>query len=237
MALPKQILPTYSTKLPSTGQEIKFKPFTTKNEKALLLAQQSEELDVMVDTLLEVLEDCITTKGIDVNTFAIFDIEYMFLQIRSRSVGEIAELIFSCDDCTVDTAKTKIAFDLNKVNVEFDKTHSKRVVLFDEVGVMMKYPTYKTLNKINEQKTEDEVEFDLILECIDYIFDGNEIHRLEDYSEQEVIEFFDGLTKENFQKIYQFFDTMPKLLQRVKYNCPVCGKKHDKVMEGIEYFF
>lgn len=236
MALPKQILPTYSTKLPSTGEEVKFKPFTTKNEKALLLAQESEELDVMIDTLIDVLKDCIITK-LDYDKLAIFDIEYLFLQIRCRSVGEIAELIFSCDACTDEKAKMKVSFDLNKVNVEFDKTHTKRIVLFDEVGVLMKYPTYKTLNKINENKTEGEIEFDLILECIDYIFNGNEIHKLEDESPQEVIDFFDGLTKPNFQKIYQFFDTMPKLVQRVKFNCPVCDKTHNKIMEGIEYFF
>lgn len=236
MALPKQILPTYSTKLPSTGEEVKFKPFTTKNEKALLLAQESEELDVMIDTLIDVLKDCIITK-LDYDKLAIFDIEYLFLQIRCRSVGEIAELIFSCDVCTDEKAKMKVSFDLNKVNVEFDKTHTKRIVLFDEVGVLMKYPTYKTLNKINENKTEGEIEFDLILECIDYIFNGNEIHKLEDESPQEVIDFFDGLTKPNFQKIYQFFDTMPKLVQRVKFNCPVCDKTHNKIMEGIEYFF
>lgn len=235
--LPRQILPTYTCKLPSTGEDIKYKPFTTRNEKALLLAQESEDLEVMTDTLIEVLSDCIVNK-IDMNKIAIFDIEYLFLQIRSKSVGEIAELIFSCDACVDNPkAKIKISFDLNKVNVEFDKLHTKRVVLFDDVGVMMKYPTYKTLNKINENRSEDEIEFDLILECVDYIFDGNEIHRLEDYTEQEVLDFFDGLTKENFQKIYNFFDTMPKLVQRVKYNCPICSKKHDKVMEGIEYFF
>jgi hypothetical protein len=233
---PKKSAPVYTTKIPSSGETIKFHPFLVEDEKALLIAQESEDLDVMIDTILDVISRCVLST-IDTDKLAIFDIEFIFLQIRAKSVGETAELIFSCDDCVTPTSKVKISFNLENINVEKNPKHTKRIPLFDDVGVMMKYPAYKSLKLLDSNLKDTEMEFDLVIDSVDYIFDKEEIHHVSDYSREEIVQFFNELTKENFNKVYEFFETMPQMVQRVKYKCPDCGKAHNKIIEGIEYFF
>lgn len=235
MALPKQSTPIYNTIIPSTEEKINFRPFLVKEEKALLLAQQSEDINVMVDTIKSVLKDCIKSDT-DINKLAIFDIEYIISQIRAKSVGEISELIFTCDVCTDPKAKVKIEFDLTKLKVTKNPNHNKKVSLFDDVGVVMKYPTINTVRKLdNGDMSVDEL-FSLIVDSIEYIYDSNEIYYTKEQTVDEVIEFINNLTQEQFGKIQEFFETMPKLRQEVSYTCPVCGRVHNKYLEGIESF-
>jgi hypothetical protein len=234
--LPRPTAPVYTTKVPSSNETIKFHPFLVQDDKALLIAQESEDIDVMIDTILDVISRCVVTP-LDTSKLAIFDIEYIFLQIRAKSVGESAELIFPCDVCDTETSKVKITFNLENINVDKNPNHTKRIPLFDDVGVMMKYPSYQSLKLYNTDKKDAEIEFALVLECVDYIYDKEEIHYLTDYTEEEILGFFNKLTKDNFNKIYAFFETMPELVQRVKYKCPDCGKVHNVILEGIEYFF
>ena len=150
MALPIQNTPVYTIKIPSTKKEIKFRPFLVKEEKALLVAQQSEDTQVMLDTLKEILRNCIKTP-IEVDELALFDIEYIFSQIRAKSVGEVVELIVRCDKCPEEDekARVKLTFDLTKLNVTFPEGHNKKIALFDDVGVVMKYPSLEIMNDLS----------------------------------------------------------------------------------------
>lgn len=236
-ALPKQKTLIYNTKLPSTQELIKFRPFLVKEEKALLIAQQSEDTLVLVDTLKNIVKSCVVNK-LDVNNLAMFDLEYLLLQIRGKSVGEIVELIFSCDECADPKAKVAVSFDISKIEVVKDPTHSKTIPLFDDVGLVMKYPSIDIIKNFESLDMDNlESVFDLIIKSIDYIYSGDKLFHAKEQSTQELSEFVDNLTQEQFQKLKVFYETMPRLRQDVSYTCPVCNKVHNKYLEGIETFF
>jgi hypothetical protein len=237
MALPIQNTPVYTLKVPSTKKDIKFRPFLVKEEKALLVAQQSEDSQVMLDTLKEILKSCIKTP-IEIDDLALFDIEYIFSQIRAKSVGEIVEFTVACDVCDDEKARVKLTFDLTKLNVEFPEGHTKKIPLFDEVGVVMKYPSLDIVNMIESVDQQDaEQVFGIVIKCIDFIYDGDEIHYAKDQTTEDLGKFLENLTQDQFKKVQGFFETMPKLSKSVAYDCPVCGKHHDKVVEGLSSFF
>jgi hypothetical protein len=238
MALPVQSTPTYNIAIPSTKENLKFRPFLVKEQKALLLAQQSEDASVMVDTLKGVIRSCAQSK-VDVDKLAIFDLEYIFSQIRSKSVGENVDLIFSCDVCDDEKAKVKITIDLSKLQVETDPKHEQKIHLFDDVGIVMKYPSVNVINTMDKYGVDAEVDlvFDIVCECIDYIYDSKEVYHASEQTKEELQSFVNNLTSEQFEKIEFFFETMPKLRQKVHYTCPVCSREHNKVLEGLNSFF
>lgn len=238
MALPMSNTPIYTLTIPSTGQTVKFRPFLVKDEKALLIAQQSEKLEVMIDTLKEVIKSCII-DDVDIETFATFDLEYVFTQLRAKSVGEIIELIFRCDTCKDDKAQTKVSIDLTQIQVVKAQDHTNKIPLFNDVGMVMKYPTAALIETLSETGLENDINkmFEIVVECIDYIYDADEIFYAKDSSKEELLEFLNNLTSDQFGKIQLFFNTMPKMSKDISYSCPVCGKKHDKVLEGLASFF
>ena len=237
MALPMNSSPVYNLTVPSSGKEIKYRPFLIKEEKALLLAHQSEDTKVMVDSLKQVIKDCVKDQ-IDVNTLATFDIEYIFTQIRAKSVGELVELYLKCDTCTDEKAVAKIDIDLTQIKVEKDPKHTNNVPLFDDVGVILKYPTVDIIKRLEniDSGNLDQV-FNIVVECIDSIYNTDEVFHAKDQTKAELMEFLNNLSSEQFQKIQTFFETMPKLRHLVNYTCPVCGKAHEKVLEGLNSFF
>lgn len=236
MALPINPTPTYSLVIPSTEQQVRFRPFLVKEEKALLIAQQSEDENVMVDTLKEVIKGCLKDE-VDVNKLALFDIEYIFAQIRAKSIGEIVELTFKCDTCEDEKAKVKMSFDLTNLKVEKDPEHSSTIELFDGVGIKMKYPSMSLLKKAREVKDGVSQIFDVVIDCIDFIFTADEMYYAKDQTKKELTEFLESLTSQQFVKVQRFFETMPKMRQNVDYKCPVCGKEHHKYLEGMNSFF
>jgi len=192
MALPKASTAIYTANIPSTDEEIKFRPFLVKEEKALLIAQQSEDSNVMVDTLKTIIQDCVIGK-IDVNTLAVFDLEYLLLQIRSKSIGEIAELYFSCDTCDDPKAKAKVYLDLTSIKVIINPNHSKKINLFDDVGIVMKYPNISDVNKFEQQDLDNIEEiFGLIISSISYIYDGSEIFHTKEQTKEDLEEFINN---------------------------------------------
>ena len=229
--------PIYNTVIPSTQKSIKFRPFLVKEEKALLIAQQSEDSNVLVDTLKNIVTSCIQEK-IDVDSLAMFDLEFLLLQIRARSIGEIIDLTFRCDTCEDPKAKATLSFDLTKIEVALNPLHTKTLELFDNVGVVMKYPNIDAIKKFEELDFDNiEVVFDLIVDSIDYIYSNDTVYHTKEQPKKEIIEFIENLTQEQFQKIKVFFETMPKVRKDVTYTCPVCQKVHNKYIEGIETFF
>jgi hypothetical protein len=241
MALPKQSAPMYNLKVPSTGASIKYRPFMVKEEKALLIAQQSEDPQVMVDTLKSVISSCVESKDVEVDSFATFDLEYLFTQIRAKSVGETVELLFQCDTDhgeMNEKARAKVTIDLTKIEVKKVAGHTNKISLFGDVGVVMKYPSIEVLSKLQGMdETNIESVFGIMIDSIDYIFDNEEIYHAKEQSSEELMEFLNNLSSDQFLKIQNFFTSMPKLSKEIEYDCPVCGRHHKKVLEGLQSFF
>lgn len=240
MALPLNATPIYNLTIPSTQKQFKFRPFLVKDEKALLIAQQSEDPITMLDTVKTVIAACAKSE-VDVDKLASFDIEYIFLQMRAKSVGENVELVFQCDeDHGVDNEKARSLVQINllDVKVETFEGHTNKIELFDDVGVVLKYPTIDTLKRL-EKATESGIDqvFDVVIDCIDYIYNTEEVFASKDQSREEMIEFLNNLTSDQFEKLQQFFYTMPQLRAYITYTCPVCNKVHNKYMEGLASFF
>lgn len=237
MKLPMNATPVYTLTIPSTGKEMKYRPFLVRDEKALLIAQQSEDTVVMMDTLKDVIQSC-AKSDVDVDSLASFDIEYIFTQLRAVSVGELVDLIFRCDTCTSPEAVAKVTVDLKQIKVETPEHHTKKFQLFGDVGVVMKYPTVETLKKI-ETMTSGEADqvFEITIDCIDYIFDAEEVFPAHEQTRDEMMEFLNNLTPDQFEDIQVFFRTLPQVRAYVKYSCPVCQKEHNKYMEGLQSFF
>jgi len=240
MALPMNSTPIYNLVIPSTKQSVKYRPFLVKDQKTLLIAQQSADQKVMIDTLKEVIKSCIA-EPIDISKLAIFDIEYIFTQLRSKSVGETVDIVLSCDeDHGSDNEKAKVSHtvDLSEIKVQEKEGHTDKILLFNEVGVVMKYPNIDDIKKLqgnNGVSTDDT--FKLIASSIEYIYDNEEIYYAKDQTQKELMDFINNLTSEQFSKIQNFFDTMPKMTHTINYNCPVCNKAHTVVLEGMESFF
>jgi hypothetical protein len=240
MSLPMMNTPIYNMIVPSSGVKVKFRPFLVKEEKSLLIAKQSEDLMIMIDTLKNVIKSCVI-EDIDAGKLATFDLEYMFTQIRAKSVGEIIELILPCDDDhgeLNEKARVKVSIDLTTLQVEKDPSHTNKISLFGDVGVVMKYPTIEILKKL-ETLEEDNLEkiFDVVALSVDYIYQGEEIFHAKEQKHEELLTFLNNLTSEQFLKIQNFFTTMPKIQKQIEYICPVCQKQHKKMLEGMQSFF
>lgn len=237
MALPMSSTPTYTLTIPSTEKEVKYRPFLVREEKALMMAQQSEDPIVMVNTLKDVVKTCVIGE-FNVEELATFDLEYIFTQLRAKSVGETVDLIFPCDVCEDEKARVQISFDITKLQVEKTPEHQANISLFGDVGVVMKYPTMQVLKKLQNLDVNnlDDL-FKIVAECIDYIYQGNELFYGKEQSQEELLDFINNLTSEQFAKVQKFFETMPRLKQEVNYNCPVCNRAHHKILEGLQSFF
>ena len=240
MALPMMSAPTYTMVVPSSGVTVKFRPFLVKEEKALLIAQQSEDIGVMVDTLKNVIRTCVLDT-IDVDKLAIFDLEYLFTQIRAKSVGEIIELLFPCDlDHGEDNekARVKVSIDLTTLVVEKNPEHTNKISIFGEVGLVMKYPTMDVMKRLENLDVNDlDKVFDVVADSIEYIYQGEEIFYGKEQKHEDLIQFLNNLTSEQFLKVQQYFATMPRIKKEVEYTCPVCQKHHRKMLEGMQSFF
>ena len=238
MALPMNSMPTFNLKIPSSGKTVRFRPFVVKEEKALLIAQQSEDTKIMIDTLKGVLAACILDK-VDVDQLAIFDLEYMFLQIRGKSVGETVDLFFMCDNDhgeQNEKAKSKITLQLSEIEVVKPEGHTNKIPLFGNVGVIMKYPTLEEAEQIDNFENVEEI-FKMVARSIDMIYDGEEVYHASETPLEETMQFLNNLTTDQFLKVQKFFETMPKMSVNVEYKCPICGKEHHKVLEGLANFF
>ena len=236
MALPMNKSPVYNMTIPSSGEKVNFRPFLVKDEKALLLAQQSED-PVVITTLKEVIKGCLDSK-IDVDTLAIFDIEYIFAQLRAKSVGEIVDLVFTCGHCDQEKNKMKVQIDLTELKVDKPEGHTNTIQLFGNVGIKLKYPDIDLIRKLEKMKGDDMTQiFEVVISCIDYIYDEEQMFYAKDSSKSELMQFLENLTSEQFVKIQSFFETMPKIKHDVDFTCPACGAKNHTSLEGINSFF
>ena len=237
MPLPKIATPTYELELPSTKQAIKFRPFLVKEEKLLVLALESEDTKNITTAIKTVIKNCISTRGIKVETLPTFDIEYLFLNIRGKSVGEEVEVNLIAPDDGETTVTVKI--DLEDIKVVETEGHDKQIRLDENLMMEMKYPSLDQFIKNNFDFNDNSVDksFELIATCIDKIYNEEEVWSTEDVSRKEIIEFLEQMSSAQFKKIEKFFDTMPKLSHSVEIKNPVTKVKSTVVLEGLSSFF
>jgi hypothetical protein len=231
MALPRLNTPTYELELPSTGEKIKYRPFLIKEQKLLLIAQESGEDSQLMDAMIELVLSC-TFGKIDANKYPIFDVEYLFLQIRARSVGETVDLNLICPDET----QVPVTINLQELSVAVKEEHSNIAKLNDKISIHFRYPILSDMKGLQGQASEMETMFHVINNCVNEIHDGDEIYRRIDMSESEINEFIDSLSAKQFEKITEFFQTTPKLRHVIKVTNPKTKVKGEVVLEGLTDF-
>jgi len=233
MSLPMLNIPTYPLEIPSTKEMISFRPFLVKEEKILLLALE-ENNEAMIARALKQIVHNYTFEILEIDRMPLFDLEYIFLNIRAKSVGETAELKLLCPDDEKTYANVKIPLD--EVQVEFSKDHKKEIKLTDTITVVMRYPTYELLGMDDSSMTIERT-FKLIGDCTDKIVDGETVYERADFTEKELNDFYDGLNSQQFLEIQKFFETMPKLRYIVDVVNPKTKKKNKITLEGLQSFF
>jgi hypothetical protein len=238
MPLPKISTPTYELELPSTGKPIKYRPFLVREEKLLVLAMESEDSKQITNAIKTVIKNCIETRGIKVESLPTFDIEYLFLNIRGKSVGEEVELSIICPDDGQTTVPVKILLD--DIVVVKNPEHNNKIKLDDSLMMEMKYPSLDQFIKSNFDFNSDDVvnqSFDLISSCIDKIYNEEEVWDTRDVTKKELEEFLDQMNSNQFKQIEKFFETMPKLSHTLKVTNPNTDVESEIVLEGLTSFF
>ena len=238
MPLPKIVTPTYELELPSSGETIKYRPFLVKEEKVLVIALESEDNKQITTAIKTVLKNCIQTKGIKVEQLPTFDIEYLFLNIRGKSVGETIEVNVTCPDDEVTT--TMVEIDLDAIEVQKNEDHTTQIKLDDNIMMELKYPSLEQFIKSNFDFTDEnqmDQSFQLIGQCIDKIYTADEVWAAADCTKKEINEFLESMNSNQFKDIEAFFETMPKLQHTVTVTNPKTNVESEVVIEGLASFF
>ena len=238
MPLPKIATPTYELELPSTEQPVNYRPFLVKEEKLLVLALESEDTKQITSAIKAVLKSCVLTKGIKVEHLPTFDIEYLFLHIRGKSVGEEIEVNITCPDD--EKTQVPITLNLDDIKVQKNDNHNNQIKLDDNLMMELKYPSLDQFIKNNfdfDEKNQMEQSFDLIGTCIDKIYNEEEVWATADCTKKEIKEFLESMNSSQFKEIENFFETMPKLSHTIKVTNPKTKVENEVVLEGLASFF
>jgi len=233
MALPKLNSPTYELELPSTGEKIKYRPFLVKEQKILMIAQESKNENEILSAMTSLVSDC-TFGVVDATNSPMFDVEYIFLRVRGKSIGEKIELNLTCED----DGKTQVPYELNleEVNVTMDEEHSTEIDIGNDVKIHFRYPYLKDMMGIPSAVNDTEKSFYVLNNCIDSIHYGDDIYKRVDISDKDVNEFVDQLTTEQFEKVMVFFNTMPKVRHTLTFVNPNTQAMNEVLLEGLESF-
>ena len=239
MPLPKISTPTYELELPSNKKKIKYRPFLVREEKILIMALESENTKRISDAIVQVLKDCILTRGIKINELATFDIEYLFLNIRAKSVGETVEVNVTCPDDGETMVPMEIAID--DIKVQKEKEHTNIIKLDDKLSMKLKYPSMNQFIESNFEVSDSDMGVDqslkMITTCVDIIYDSEESWSASDCTKKELTDFIEQLNTKQFKEIENFFTTMPKLSHKVNVKNPNTGVESEVVLEGLASFF
>ena len=233
MALPKLETPTYTLLMPSTDEEIKFRPFLVKEQKRMLMAQESENTSEMVDAVNQLIQDC-TFNKVDTKKIAMFDAEYIFLQIRSKSVGSKIDVQVTCPDDK--ETKVPVNIDLDDIKVAMMEEHTNEIQLTPEIKIVFKYPLLSTFTKYTKSSDTAKMIFDLTADCIEEVHFNDEVTNKVDMSKKELDEFLESLSTEQFGMLVKFFETMPRLRHRIEVTNPKTEVTSEVMLEGIQSF-
>ncbi len=233
MALPKLDAPTYTLEVPSTGEKIKFRPFLVKEQKVLMLAEESKD-DNQIYNAMETLITSCTFGKVDVKAVNLFDVEYIFLQLRAKSVGEKVELNLLCPDDNETRVPTEV--DLTKLDIDVGESHTDTIPLTDNITMHMRYPTLDNIRTIEKKSGEVNSVFSILKSCIHEVHDGDTIYSRIDISDQDIDDFIDQFSTQQFEGVMKFFDTMPKVKMVVDVTNPNTKVKSQVVLEGMDSF-
>ena len=238
MALPQLNTVNYDMVIPSTGEQIKYRPFVVKEEKVLLTSLESGDAKQITNAMRDIVEVC-TFNKVDVKNLAMFDLEYIFLKLRAKSVGENADITIKCtdDECGHMSA---VQINLDQLELEGDPKANATIALTDSVGLTLKYPTVsrtETIVKDTKQETAIDLAICMMVAAIDSIYDAENVYPAVDSQPQELLDFMESLNKEQFGKVQEFFENFPKLRKEVNFTCEKCSKDNKVVLEGLNDFF
>lgn len=243
MALPKLDVPVYTVNLISTGKPVRFRPFLVKEQKLFLMANESEDANEMLSTIRQVLKNCVIDE-IDIDSLPTFDLEYLFMNLRARSVEEIVNLRYKCNNNVKDNEGKEIKcngvvdIDVNLLEIEPVKNekHKNKIQINDKLGICFKYPTFEMVEKYGDMD-ENQIILRILVDCIDYIYDTEEIYYAKDTPKEELEEFVERLQQKDLEKFKDFFDTMPEIKKDVHFKCNKCGYEEDITIRGMQNFF
>ncbi len=238
MPLPKIATPIYELEIPSLKKKIRYRPFLVKEEKILIIALESEDSKQIANAVKNVISNCILTKGVKVEDLSTFDIEYLFLNIRGKSVGESVDVLITCPDD--ETTQVPMSINLDEITVEVDPKHSRDIKLDDTLTLRMRYPSMTEFIKNNFDSGDGvsvDDTFDLIISCIEQIYSEEESWTASDSTKKELLEFVEQLSSKQFKEVEKFFETMPKLSHTIKVKNPKTGVESEVVLEGLSAFF
>ena len=239
MPLPKINTPTYDLTLPSTGKKIKYRPFLVREEKILIMAMESENMTEITNAIVQILSDCIVSKDVKVESLATFDIEYLFLNVRAKSVGETVDVNITCPDDG--ETQVEMSIDIDSIKVQKTRGHKNIIKLDDELSMKLKYPSLDQFVENNFETEEGASEINqslsMITSCVEMIYNQEENWEASDYSKKELDEFIEQLNTKQFKQIEKFFATMPKLSHTIAVKNPETGVESEVVLEGLASFF
>jgi hypothetical protein len=240
MALPKLDVPTYEIELPVSKNKIKYRPFLVKEQRNLLMALESQDSNSTQQAIRDILINCTLTESIDIDKLPIIDIEYYFINLRAKSVGEVVESRYRCNNIVDDKECGNImekSVNLTDIKVQIAEDVKPEIQLTPQITIKMKYPEFGVVKDSLRFEDINEVTFNMIAESIEYIYDGEQCYYGHEAQPGEMLEFLEGMNQEQFSKIENFFDNLPKLAEKIEIDCSKCGFHHKIDVEGLESFF
>jgi len=240
MALPKLDAPVYQLELPLSKKQIKFRPFLVKEQRNLMMAMESEDKDTIEDNIRQVLHNCTLTQDVDIDKLPILDVEYYFINLRARSVGEVVESKYRCENVVEeDTCNNlmEVKFNLLDIKIQKDENIKDEIPLTENISIKLKYPEFSNLNSTTKYESVTDLAFDMIVNSVEYIYDGEQFYYAKEAQPGEMTEFIESLNQEQFSKIEEFFNNLPKLNKKIDITCNKCQFNHNIEVEGLESFF
>ena len=233
MSIPMIKVPSYIMKLPYSQQEVKYRPYVVREEKLLIMANESEDVTIVMDAVGDVIKAC-TFDAIDIKTAPLFDVQYAFLQIRGKSIGEMLEFNCICGECE---ARMPVSIAVTEFKIKTTPGHTNKIQLDDNFHVTMKYPTFQHFTKLYVDENSDQNVYEVLAECIESIYTDDEVFTNTGNNHQDFRDFVENLTVPQFEKLENFFVTMPILVKVIEYDCVECNRKNIITIDGITNFF
>jgi hypothetical protein len=240
MALPKIDTPVYDLDLPLSKKHIRFRPFLVKEQKNLMMAMEADDKETIERNIKQVLTNCTLTENINVNTLPVIDVEYYFINLRARSVGEIVENDYVCTNEVNDTqcgGKMQGVINLLDIKVDIPSNIKDLIKITDKISIKLKYPEFSLVEKLGKKESAVDIAFEIVVDSIEYIYDGEQYYHAHETPKEELLQFIESLSQEQFSKLEEFFNNLPVLNRKMQIKCGKCGFDHSITMEGLESFF
>jgi len=240
MALPKIDTPVYDLELPLSKKKIRFRPFLVKEQRNLLMAMESDDKETIERNIRQVLHNCTLTENLDIDRLPIIDVEFYFLNLRARSIGEVVQSKYRCENVVEEkTCGNLMTAELNILEIQPDMSNvvNDIIQINNVISVKLKYPEFSVLERANKFESITDMAFDMIAESVEYIFDGEQYYYASESEPDEIIEFIESLSQEQFSKIENFFNNLPKLNKKIEMDCKKCNFHHTIEVEGLDSFF